>query len=116
MARLDGKVALITGAGTGIGRATARAMAAEGAKVVVAEINVEAGEQTAQIVRRRMPIGCWIGRSNRFATTAGRAQQGSCAARYELKLRRAGVSTDHAPTRPISQMRLPAVPERLNGA
>jgi NAD(P)-dependent dehydrogenase (short-subunit alcohol dehydrogenase family) len=46
MARLDGKVALITGAGTGIGRATARAMAAEGAKVVVAEINAEAGEQS----------------------------------------------------------------------
>ncbi len=50
MARLDGKVALITGAGTGIGRATARAMAANGAKVVVAEINAAAGEQTAQIV------------------------------------------------------------------
>jgi len=50
VARLDGKVALITGAGTGIGRATARAMAAEGAKVVVAEINAAAGEQMAQIV------------------------------------------------------------------
>ena len=50
MARLDGKVALITGAGTGIGRATARAMAAEGAKVVVAEINAAAGAQTAAIV------------------------------------------------------------------
>ena len=50
MGRLDGKVALITGAGTGIGRATARAMAAEGAKVVVAELNAESGEQTAQIV------------------------------------------------------------------
>ena len=49
MARLDGKVALITGAGTGIGRATARAMAPEGEKLVVAEINAEAGEQTAQI-------------------------------------------------------------------
>src|SRR4051794_27977035 len=50
MGRLDGKVALITGAGTGIGRATARAMAAEGAKVVVAELSAETGEQTAQIV------------------------------------------------------------------
>ena len=50
MARLTGKVALITGGGTGIGRATARAMAAEGAKVVVAELNAEAGEQTAQII------------------------------------------------------------------
>jgi NAD(P)-dependent dehydrogenase (short-subunit alcohol dehydrogenase family) len=50
MERLAGKVALITGAGTGIGRATARAMAAEGAKVVVAELNAAAGEQTAHIV------------------------------------------------------------------
>src|SRR6478672_6787497 len=50
MPRLHGKIALITGAGMGIGRATARAMAAEGAKVVVAEINAETGEQTAQIV------------------------------------------------------------------
>src|SRR5579871_3898276 len=50
MARLEGKVALITGAGTGIGRATARAMAEAGAKVVVAEINTASGEQTAQIV------------------------------------------------------------------
>jgi NAD(P)-dependent dehydrogenase (short-subunit alcohol dehydrogenase family) len=50
MPRLAGKVALITGAGTGIGRATAKAMAAEGAKVVIAEINKAAGEQTAQVI------------------------------------------------------------------
>jgi len=50
MSRLAGKVALITGAGTGIGRATARAMAAEGAKVVIAEIDKAAGEQVARAI------------------------------------------------------------------
>lgn len=50
MPRLDGKIALITGAGTGIGRATARAMAAEGACIVVAELNAASGEQTAHII------------------------------------------------------------------
>jgi NAD(P)-dependent dehydrogenase (short-subunit alcohol dehydrogenase family) len=50
MSRLSGKVALITGAGTGIGRAAAHAVAAEGAKVVVAEISAASGEQTAQLV------------------------------------------------------------------
>lgn len=50
MPRLSDRVALITGAGTGIGRATAKAMAAEGAKVVIAELNKSAGEQTAQLI------------------------------------------------------------------
>jgi NAD(P)-dependent dehydrogenase (short-subunit alcohol dehydrogenase family) len=50
MPRLGGKVAVITGAGTGIGRATARLFAREGARVVVAELNAEAGEQTAQLI------------------------------------------------------------------
>jgi NAD(P)-dependent dehydrogenase (short-subunit alcohol dehydrogenase family) len=50
MPRLDGKVAVITGAGTGIGRATAKLFAREGAKVVVAELNTEAGEQTAHVI------------------------------------------------------------------
>ncbi len=49
MPRLAGKTALITGAGAGIGRATAIVMAREGARVVVAEINAPAGEETAHL-------------------------------------------------------------------
>src|ERR1043166_3855824 len=47
MKLLDGKVAIITGAGQGIGRALARGLAAEGAKVVVAELNAENGARVA---------------------------------------------------------------------
>jgi NAD(P)-dependent dehydrogenase (short-subunit alcohol dehydrogenase family) len=50
VARLEGKIAVITGAGTGIGRATAQLFAQEGARVVVAELNTEAGEQTAHLI------------------------------------------------------------------
>jgi NAD(P)-dependent dehydrogenase (short-subunit alcohol dehydrogenase family) len=49
MARLDGKVAFITGGGAGIGRATAILFAREGARVVVADIDTAAGEQTAEL-------------------------------------------------------------------
>ena len=41
----EGKVALVTGAGAGIGRATAMAFAAGRAKVVVSDVNAEAGEE-----------------------------------------------------------------------
>ena len=49
MRRLEGKVALITGAGAGIGRATAVLFAREGARVVVADIAAAAGEETAHM-------------------------------------------------------------------
>jgi NAD(P)-dependent dehydrogenase (short-subunit alcohol dehydrogenase family) len=48
---LSGKVALITGAGSGIGRASARTFAREGAKVVVSDINADGAEQTVRLIR-----------------------------------------------------------------
>src|SRR5258708_26995103 len=48
MDRLAGKVAVITGAGSGIGRAAAKMFVAEGAKVVVAEIDETLGEASAR--------------------------------------------------------------------
>jgi NAD(P)-dependent dehydrogenase (short-subunit alcohol dehydrogenase family) len=49
MPRLAGKVAFITGAGTGIGRAAAVLFAGEGARVVVAEIDARSGDETAHL-------------------------------------------------------------------
>jgi NAD(P)-dependent dehydrogenase (short-subunit alcohol dehydrogenase family) len=49
--KLRDKVAIVTGAGQGIGAATARRMAAEGAKVVVSDVNDETGEAVAQSIR-----------------------------------------------------------------
>lgn len=51
MNRLQGKVAFITGAGSGIARASARLFAREGARVVIAEIDPVAGRATEEVVR-----------------------------------------------------------------
>ena len=51
MGRLDGKVAFITGAGSGIARSAARIFTQEGAKVAIAELKPSLGRETERLVR-----------------------------------------------------------------
>ena len=52
MGRLDGRVAFVTGAGRGIGAATALRLAEEGARVALADIDVEGSQQVADELNR----------------------------------------------------------------
>jgi len=51
--KIDGKTAVVTGAASGIGRATAEALAAAGAHVILGDLNAEGGEAAATAIRAR---------------------------------------------------------------
>src|SRR5258708_16077889 len=53
MGRLDGRVAILTGAGRGIGAATAAKLAAEGAAVAITDMDIGPAEETAEAIRKQ---------------------------------------------------------------
>lgn len=59
---LAGKIAVVTGGASGIGRASALAFAKEGAKVIVVDVTADAGEETVRLIRE-------IGGDARFVRT-----------------------------------------------
>jgi 3-oxoacyl-[acyl-carrier protein] reductase len=60
MMRLKDKVAIVTGAGTGIGRAVAMAFAREGARVAIVEMDRQAGEETANAINEIGPGALFV--------------------------------------------------------
>ena len=49
--RVEGKIALVTGGASGIGRATALTFAREGARLIIADMHTDGGQQTAHIIK-----------------------------------------------------------------
>ena len=56
--RLDGKIAIITGAASGIGAASAKRFAQEGAAVVIADVRLDVARQTAAAITAGGRILC----------------------------------------------------------
>jgi NAD(P)-dependent dehydrogenase (short-subunit alcohol dehydrogenase family) len=58
---LSGKAALVTGAGSGLGEATARALAARGCRVAVVDVREAAARAVAEQLEGATPVGCDVG-------------------------------------------------------
>src|SRR5215831_5646320 len=80
MGRVQDKVALVTGGASGIGSATAELLAAEGARVVIGDVDRAAGERTAAAIGPRAAFLAldvtreddWIAVTDRIAREFGR--------------------------------------------
>jgi 3-oxoacyl-[acyl-carrier protein] reductase len=96
MQRLAGKVALVTGAGSGIGAATARRLASEGARVAALDLGAEGVEQTvASIAGQDGEALALVGDVSRAADVARLVQQAvDHFGRLDVVINNAGINRD----------------------
>jgi 3-oxoacyl-[acyl-carrier protein] reductase len=97
MGRLDGRVAFLTGAGRGIGAATAAKLAAEGAAVAVTDMDLGPAEETAAGIRsnggRALAIGVDV--TNREQVDAAAARTAHEFGRLDILVALAGITRDN---------------------
>lgn len=98
--KLENRVALITGGASGIGRAAAFALAAEGASVVISDVNTITGEETAHALleagHKAMFVPCDVSRAVQVASMVRRAV--SSFGRLDCAVNSAGIGGDMTPT------------------
>ena len=93
MAHFDGKVAIITGAASGIGKEIAKRFAVEGAKVVIADLQLPAAEATANEINRSggVAMGVAMDVSNESAVDAGVAATAERYGGVDILVSNAGI-------------------------
>jgi len=100
MGKLDGKVAIVTGAASGIGRASALLFAEEGARVVIADWDEAKGEQVARDVKGKGGeakfVKVDVSRAEDVETMVNAAVEGY--GRLDVLFNNAGVEGEQAPT------------------
>lgn len=98
--QFEGKVALVTGAASGIGRASALAFAREGANTVVADVLVEGGEETVRIIKEAGGEALFVRTDVSKAAEVEALMQkivGTCG-RLDYAHNNAGIAGEDAPT------------------
>ena len=103
--RLADKVAIITGAGSGMGRASACLFAKEGAKVSVVDINVAGGQQTVELIKRSGGVAQFINADVAKASDVERMVQATvnAYARLDILFNNAGVPMSFTPIEEVSE-------------
>lgn len=100
-----GRVAFVTGAGSGIGRATAVAFARDGAHVVAADVDAEANATTARLVEqaggRALAVACDVTRGESVAEALASAVE--TFGRLDVAFNNAGIEQSHKPAAEVTE-------------